>query len=39
MGKKKLDKSYSLPLDLDSKDLSRIIEDIESTFESSIIDI
>jgi hypothetical protein len=38
-GSAKVDRSYSLPLDLESKDFTRIQEEIESTFESHIIDI
>ena len=38
-GQQKLDKSYSLPLELDNKDMSRIMEDVESTFQSNIVDI
>lgn len=38
-GETKLDRSYSLPLDLTSNDFSVIVEEIESSFESHIADV
>lgn len=38
-GKSKLERSYSLSLNLKSRDFTHIIEEIESTYESHIMDI
>lgn len=38
-GQSKLDRSYSLPLDLKSRDFQPIFDEIESTYESHIIDV
>lgn len=38
-GDKKLDRSFGLPLDLNSNDFTPIVDDILSSFESHIVDI
>lgn len=38
-GDKKMDRSFSLPLDLKSSDFTPIIEEIESSFAAHVVDI